>query len=136
LREAAGDNACARGAYVIAPAAGERRATLFATGSEVQIALEARTALEDRGVPTAVVSVPCWELFEQQDAAYRDDIIGRGTARVAVEAAVGLGWERFIGEEGAFVGMRSFGASAPMEELFPHFGITADRVVGEVLERL
>ncbi len=137
VRETEGvDNASAQGAYVLAEAGGTRRATLFATGSEVQLALAARRELEGRGVGTAVVSVPCWELFDEQDTAYRAEIIGRGTARVAVEAAVGLGWERFIGEDGAFIGMRSFGASAPPEDLFPHFGITPEAVVAAVLERV
>ena len=87
-------------------------------------------------MPTAVVSVPCWELFEQQDARYQADVIGRGTVRVAVEAAVGLGWERFIGEDGAFIGMRSFGASGPEDALFRHFGITPEAVVAAVRQRL
>ncbi|SNT31207.1 transketolase [Tropicimonas sediminicola] len=130
------ENRAARGAYVIAPASGARQATLFATGSEVQIALDARKTLEARGIPTAVVSVPCWELFAAQDKGYRDEIIGRATVRVAIEAAASLGWERFIGEDGAFIGMSSFGASAPEDELFAHFGITADRAVSAVLERL
>jgi transketolase len=126
--EGGAENACARGAYVLAEASGARRATLFATGSEVRIALAAREALEAEGTPTAVVSVPCWEAFAAQDDAYRSDVIGRGTARVAVEAAVSLGWERFIGEDGAFVGMRGFGASGPEDALFAHFGITAEAV--------
>jgi transketolase len=131
------ENLCARGAYVLAePAGGARRATLFATGSEVPLALQARRLLQEQGVPTAVVSVPCWELFEQQDAGYRADVIGRGTVRVAVEAAVGLGWERFIGEDGAFIGMRSFGASGPEDALFRHFGITPEAVVAAVRQRL
>jgi transketolase len=131
------ENLCARGAYVLAePAGGPRRATLFATGSEVSLALQARRLLQEQGVPTAVVSVPCWELFEQQDAGYRADVIGRGTVRVAVEAAVGLGWERFIGEDGAFIGMRSFGASGPEDALFRHFGITPEAVVAAVRQRL
>ncbi|PRY24182.1 transketolase [Aliiruegeria haliotis] len=134
--EAGAENACALGAYVLAAASGKRRATLFATGSEVQIALAARETLEAQGVPTAVVSVPCWERFEQQEPAYRAEVIGRGTARVAVEAAVGLGWERFIGEDGSFIGMSTFGASAPEDELFEHFGITPEAVVGSVLRAL
>jgi hypothetical protein len=88
------------------------------------------------GVPTAVVSLPCWELFEQQDEAYRREVVGRGTVRVAVEAAVQQGWERWIGEDGGFVGMRSFGASGPEQELFEHFGITPERVAAEVRSRL
>jgi transketolase len=131
------ENLCARGAYVIADAhGGSRRATLFASGSEVAIALAARKSLQAEGVPTAVVSVPCWELFERQDPAYQASILGRGTVRVAVEAAVKLGWERFVGEDGGFVGMSTFGASGPEAELFRHFGITPEAVVAEVARRL
>jgi transketolase len=131
------ENLCARGAYILADAeGGPRRATIFATGSEVAVALEARAALHAAGVPTAVVSVPCWELFWAQDPEYRVRIIGRGTARVAVEAATRLGWERFVGEDGGFIGMKSFGASGPPAELFAHFGITAANVVAEVRARL
>jgi len=83
-----------------------------------------------------VISVPCWELFDRQDAAYQASILGRGTVRVAVEAAVKLGWERFVGEDGGFVGMRTFGASGPEAELFRHFGITPEAVVAEVIRRL
>ncbi|HXP96613.1 MAG TPA: transketolase [Telmatospirillum sp.] len=131
------DNLSRRGAYVLEEADGStRRATLLATGSEVAIALRARTVLQGRGIPTAVVSMPCWEAFEDQDEAYRRHVLGVGTIRVAVEAAVRLGWDRYIGEDGGFVGMRSFGASGPSEALFQHFGITADAVVAEVLRRL
>ena len=83
-----------------------------------------------------MISVPCWERFERQDDAYRAMIIGRGTARVAVEAAVKLGWERFIGEDGGFVGMSTFGASGPEAELFRHFGITPEAVVAAALRQL
>jgi transketolase len=131
------ENLCARGAYIMADAGGgARRATIFATGSEVGVALEAREMLQAAGVPTAVISVPCWELFWAQDPAYRAKVIGRGTARVAVEAATRLGWERFVGEEGGIVGMTSFGASGPPADLFKHFGITAANVVAEVKARL
>jgi transketolase len=131
------ENRCAKGAYIMADAeGGTQRATLFATGSEVAVALEARETLQAAGVPTAVVSVPCWELFWDQSAEYRARVIGRGTARVAVEAATRLGWERFVGEDGGFVGMTSFGASGPPAELFRHFGITAATVVAEVKARL
>jgi transketolase len=137
LRSLVGDeNLSARGAYVLADAdGGARRVTLFATGSEVAIALAARAQLQREGLPTAVISVPCWEIFAEQDAAYRARIVSRGTVRVAIEAASGLGWERFVGEDGAFVGMHSFGASGPEAELFRHFGITADAVVAEVTKR-
>ncbi|MGY8667649.1 transketolase [Bradyrhizobium sp. UFLA05-109] len=125
-------NLCSRGAYVLAEADGARRATLLATGSEVQIALAARLVLQAQGVPTAVVSMPCWELFEEQDEAYRAGVLGKGV-RVAVEAAVRLGWDRWIGDRGGFVGMSSFGASGPGDALFVHFGITAEKVAGMAL---
>ena len=98
--------------------------------------LEARERLQADGVPTAVVSMPSWELFEQQDKSYREHILGRDTTRVAVEAAVRLGWDRYIGEDGAFIGMSSFGASGDYPELFRHFGITSEAVVAAVKERL
>ena len=133
---ASAENLSARGAYEIKAASGEARATLFGTGTELALALKAAETLEAEGVPTRVVSVPCFELFEQQDAAYQASVIGRGTVRVAVEAAIKQGWERFIGEDGAFVGMTGFGASAPAEVLYDKFGVTADAVVAAVKARL
>ena len=131
------DNLCARGGYVLAEAeGGARQVTLFGTGSEVQLAMAAREMLQGEGIATAVVSLPCWELFDEQDQAYRDQLLGSGTVRVAVEAAVSFGWERFTGSDGGFVGMKSFGASAPAPQLFEHFGITADAIVAEVKSRL
>ena len=131
------ENLCAKGAYVMADCeGGERQATIFATGSEVALALEARATLQAKGVATAVISVPCWELFWQQDKDYRDHIIGRGTARVSVEAATKLGWERFVGEDGGIVGMESFGASGAVAAVFEKFGITAANVVKEIEARL
>ncbi|OKL45874.1 transketolase [Pseudovibrio exalbescens] len=122
-------NLCSRGGYVLEEAkGGVRLATLFATGYEVSIAVKARTILESRGIPTAVVSMPSWELFEKQDDAYREHVLGRHTARVAVEAAVRLGWDRYIGESGRFIGMSSFGASGDFPDLFNHFGITPEAV--------
>lgn len=129
-------NLSAKGAYELKAASGEAKVTLFATGTEVPLALKAAETLEAEGTPTRVVSVPCFELFEQQDAAYQASIIGRGTVRVAVEAAIKQGWERFIGEDGAFVGMSSFGASAPAQVLYREFGITADAVVAAAKARL
>lgn len=139
VRPAAGarENLSARGAYVLAEAeAGPRRATLLATGSEVAIALAAREALEAEGVATAVVSMPCWELFERQDEAYRAHVLGPGTIRVGVEAAVRLGWDRYIGPDGGFVGMHGFGTSGSDEALYRHFGITPEAVAAEVRRRL
>ena len=137
VRTVAGtENLSAKGAYEIKAASGEAKATLFGTGTELALALKAAETLEAEGVPTRVVSVPCFELFEQQDAAYRASVIGRGTIRVAVEAAIKQGWEGFIGEDGAFIGMTGFGASAPAEVLYDKFGITADAVVAAVKARL
>ncbi|HEY2539839.1 MAG TPA: transketolase [Stellaceae bacterium] len=121
------DNRSARGAYVLAEAEGARQVTLLASGSEVSIAMAAREALSKEGIRAAVVSMPCWELFAAQSREYRDQVIG-AVPRVAVEAAVEFGWERWIGEHGAFVGMHGFGASAPGEALYPHFGITPEKV--------
>jgi len=133
---AASENLSAKGAYEIKAANGEAKVTLFGTGTELALALEAASVLEAEGTPTRVVSVPSFELFEQQDAAYQAAVIGRGTVRVAVEAAIKQGWERFIGEDGAFIGMSSFGASAPAEVLYEKFGITSDAVVAAVKARL
>ncbi|NQU62438.1 MAG: transketolase, partial [Rhodospirillales bacterium] len=131
------ENLSARGAYVLAEAeGGDRKATILATGSEVSLAMEARDTLQSEGTPTAVVSMPCWELFDEQDQAYREKVLGPGTVRVAVEAAIRQGWDHYIRSHGGFVGMSSFGASAPAGELFKHFGITAEKVVEEVKSRL
>ena len=105
----------------------------MALGREAERAAD---ALEAEGTPTRVVSVPCFELFFQQPKAYQDSVLGRGTIRVAIEAAIQQGWERFIGEDGAFVGMTGFGASAPAEILYNKFGITSDAVVAAVKARL
>jgi transketolase len=137
VRTVASDgNLSAKGAYEIRAAKGAARVTLFGTGTELALALAAADVLEAEGVPTRVVSVPCFELFFQQPKAYQDSVIGRGTVRVAVEAAVQQGWERFIGEDGAFVGMTGFGASAPAEVLYEKFGITSDAVVAAARARL
>lgn len=129
------ENLSAKGGYVLAEADGERQATILATGSEVEIAMTARDALQADGVPTAVVSLPAWNLFDAQEKSYRDGVLGTGV-RVAIEAAVSMGWEKYIGPDGGFVGMSSFGASAPAGDLYKHFGITADAVVAAVKDRL
>jgi transketolase len=133
---ATSENLSAKGAYELRAANGEAKVTLFATGTEVPLALAAADRLEANNTPTRVVSVPCFELFEQQDAAYQASVIGRGTVRIAVEAAIKQGWERFIGEDGAFVGMTGFGASAPAEVLYDKFGITTEAVVAAAKARL
>jgi transketolase len=117
-----------RGAYELAPADGVAKVAIFSAGTEVAIALAARSLLQGDGVPTRVISAPCWELFARQDADYQAEVIGAAPVRVAVEAGVRQGWDRFIGENGQFVGMTGFGASAPYERLFTEFGITAEAV--------
>jgi transketolase len=129
LRTASGtENLSAKGAYVLAEGEGGKRdVTLLATGSEVGVAMEARELLARDGVQAAVVSMPCWELFAGQPANYRAGVLG-SAPRIGIEAAVGLGWERWLGDGGTFIGMEGFGASAPATRLFAHFGITAARV--------
>jgi transketolase len=124
------ENLSARGAYELSPAAGAAKVTILATGSEVEIALDAQKLLQSDGIATRVVSVPCMDLFEAQDAAYRKAVLGPGTLRIAVEAGIGQCWDRYLGEDGKFIGMKSFGESAPYKELYEHFGITAEAVAG------
>ncbi len=121
-------NLTALGGYVLRDTKGERDVTILATGSEVSLASEAADALAKEGINAAVVSIPCWELFDAQDAAYRSEVLGNAP-RVAVEAAIGMGWEKYIGDNGTFIGMSSFGASAPFKELYKKFGITVEAVV-------
>jgi transketolase len=130
------ENLCARGGYVLAEAEKPARATLIATGSEVAIALEARAKLEAEGIGTRVVSMACCELFDAADAAYRRSVLGEKTVRVAIEAAAPFCWERYVGPEGAVIGISSFGASAPAGDLYKHFGIAADAAVAAVKGRL
>jgi transketolase len=131
LRDAANGNRTARGAYVLAEAQGTRAATLIATGSEVAIAMAAQASLAKEGIAVAVVSAPSFGLFAQQDAGYRDEVLGKAP-RIGIEAAGGFGWERWLGEGGIFIGMDGFGASAPAEALYEHFGITEAAVVAAV----
>ncbi len=125
VRDDVSENLTAKGAYVLREADGARDVTLIATGSEVSLALEAADKLAAEGIKAAVVSAPCLELFEQQDAAYRDTVLG-AAPRVVIEAAIQMGWDRYIGQNGAFIGMSGFGASAPAPALYEHFGITSD----------
>jgi transketolase len=126
--EAGGENRSARGAYVLAEAeGGARDVTILATGSEVGIAMDARALLAKDGIRAAVVSMPCWELFANEPVAYRDGVLG-SAPRVGVEAAVSFGWDRWLGDGGAFVGMQGFGASAPAAKVYEHFGITSGGV--------
>ncbi|MGH6873477.1 MAG: transketolase [Aestuariivirgaceae bacterium] len=129
-------NLCARGAYEVAAASKKSRAVIFATGSEVGIALEAKTLLEGMKVSTRVVSVPCTELFWNQPQAYRDKILGEEEVRIGIEAAVRQGWDAFIGTDGIFIGMSGFGASAPYEDLYREFNITPEAVAKAVKKQL
>ena len=122
------DNLSAKGAYVLIEPQGDRDVTVLATGSEVSLAVDAAKMLEEQGIKAAVVSMPCWELFEAQDAAYQASVLGTAP-RVGVEAAVAFGWDKWLGETGKFIGMRGFGASAPSADLYKHFGITPEAVV-------
>lgn len=120
------ENLSSQGAYELAAASGEAAVTIFATGSEVEIALAARELLEKHGHPTRVVSVPCFELFDKQSDDYRKKTIGNAPVKMAIEAGIRQGWDHLIGSDGIFVGMTGFGASGTIEQLYPHFGITAE----------
>jgi len=129
------ENLCARGAYVIA---GDNNAdaTIFATGSEVAIAVEALALLKERGISAKVVSVPSMELFAKQSDEYRKSVIGTPKAKVAVEAGIEMSWSKLLGDKGRFVGMHGFGASAPAEALYDYFGITPKAIVEAVAAQL
>jgi len=117
---------------VLKEASSARQASLFASGTEVALAIAAAETLEADGIPTAVISMPCWELFENQDEAYRASVLGETANRVGIEAAGGFGWASWLGPKGRFIGMDHFGASAPAERLYKEFGITAEAVVAAV----
>ncbi len=136
LRKDASENLSAHGGYILAPAGNERQVTLIASGSEVAIALEAQALLGAQDISAAVVSMPCWELFQAQTPHYRDEVLGPGTLHIAIEAGLRQGWDAWLQPDGGFVGMTGFGASAPAKDLFPHFGITAEAVVEAVKARL
>ena len=131
LRDAANGSKTARGAYVLAEANGPRAATIIATGTEVSLAMGAKKKLAEQGIEVAVVSAPCFELFAQQSPEYQKEVLG-AAPRIGVEAACGFGWERWLGPDGIFIGMNGFGASAPAEILYEHFGITEAAIVAAV----
>ncbi len=130
------DNPCAHGAYELVAAQGEAKVSLFASGSEVEIAVAAQKQLAERGITSRVVSVPSLELLLAQPADRRKAIIGNAPVKIAIEAAVRWGWDAVIGPDGEFVGMHGFGASAPAKDLYKHFGITAEAAVNAALKRL
>jgi len=136
-RERSDVNRCAAGGYEIVPAQhGKPAVSLFASGSEVSIAAQARQILGDRGVTARLVSVPCFELLRAAPAEARRAVIGDAPIRIGVEAAVRQGWDEIIGSDGIFIGMSGFGASAPYCELYRHFGITAQAIADAALRRL
>lgn len=129
LRHDTAENLCAKGGYVISDVrkGTKRQATIIATGSEVSIAVEAQALLREKGIETAVVSIPCTELFDAQDKKYRDSVLGN-TPRIIVEAASPFGWDKYLGAKGEIIGIDGFGASGPAGELYKHFGLTAAAV--------
>ncbi|MEH2523422.1 MULTISPECIES: transketolase [unclassified Bradyrhizobium] len=130
------DNPCAHGAYELVAAQGDAKVSLFASGSEVEVAVAAQKQLAERGIASRVVSVPSLELLLDQPADRQKAIIGNAPIRLAIEAGVRWGWDAVIGQDGEFIGMHGFGASAPAKDLFKHFGITAEAAVNAVLKRL
>lgn len=128
-------NLASKGGYILSDADGAQ-AVIVATGSEVEIAMEAQAMLAAKGTPVRVVSMPCMDLFEQQSATYQQETLGGSLPKIAVEAGVRFGWDRWIGHDGGFVGMDSFGASAPYKDLYKKFGITTDAVISEVEQRI
>lgn len=131
------DNLCALGGYILSPTTDNRQltTTLIATGSEVEIALAAQAKLAEKGIAANVVSMPCWELFDAQPESYKQQVLPKNSLKVAIEAALGFGWERYIGNDGIFIGMKGFGASAPAKDLYKHFGITVEAVVEAVVRK-
>jgi transketolase len=128
-------NLCAKGAYEVSPASGKALATIFASGSEVELAINAQKLLKEKGIAARVVSVPSLELFLAQGEDYRAKVIGDAPVKIAVEAAMRFGWDAVIGPDGLFVGMSSFGASAPYKDVYKNFGITAEAVADAVAKR-
>ncbi|MEM6602900.1 MAG: transketolase C-terminal domain-containing protein, partial [Pseudomonadota bacterium] len=129
------ENLSAKGAYILKEAESDHKVTLYASGSEVEIILDAAEILENDKIGARVVSVPSMEHFYKQDVNYQKDIL-KGDIRIACEAALKQGWEGFISDSDAFVGMEGFGASAPYKDLYKAFGITAEKIVGKVKSRL
>lgn len=132
----AAENLSARGAYILSKADRLAEVTLLATGSEITIAMNAQAMLREQGIAASVVSMPCWALFDEQSISYRNEVLGENSVRIAIEAASTFGWDRYTGDNGAIVGMKSFGASGPAEQLYEQFNITARSVVDIALARL
>ncbi len=136
VRLTPGDNQSAHGAYRLRAATANRAVVVIATGSEVEMALGVADALESQNIGADVVSMPCWELFDAQDASYRADVLPKDALIVSIEAGVTLGWERYTGIDGIRIGLDSFGASAPAEQLFTHFGFSVEAIVQKISSKL
>jgi transketolase len=134
LRAAETDQNALKGAYILADHGenSDQKASLYATGSEVSLAMEAHEALKAEGIASRVISVPSWEVFDKQDGSYKESILCQAGPKIACEAACSMGWEKFIGPHGTFIGMKGFGLSAPYKELYKHFGITSENIISNV----
>jgi transketolase len=130
--EKSSDNKVSKGGYILNDVSSKRDLTIIATGSEVEIAMEASGLLNTHGIKAAVVSLPCWELFDKQDQTYRKNVLGNAP-KIAIEAGCDMGWSKYIGEAGLFIGMKSFGASGPADQLYNHFGITSEAIVKQAI---
>ena len=136
LRKNCEENLSKLGAYIISDYIDELKVTIFATGSEVSIALEAQLELHLEGVGVRVISMPCLELFDQQSESYKSNLLDNSSLKIAIEAGIKQGWEKYIGRKGIFVGMNSFGASAKAEDLYKHFKITKEELVSRIKLKL
>ena len=136
VRDDASKNMCERGGYVLRPGKGKDDIVLIASGSEVHLAVEAHEELEKQGISARVVSMPCLDVFEEQEDSYFRSVLGKDLPKIVIEAGIRQGWDALIGRDGGFIGMDSFGASAPGAELFPHFGITTEAIVEMALEKV
>ncbi|WP_339048794.1 transketolase [Candidatus Mesenet endosymbiont of Phosphuga atrata] len=130
------ENLCEFGGYILSEYKDSLDVTIFATGSEVEIAIETKNKLQQKGIGVRVVSMPCWQLFDQQSNKYKLEILNNNNIKAAVEAGSSLGWHKYIGQDGIFVGMESFGCSAPYKKLYEHFNINADSLVKKILDKL
>ena len=136
LRDSAAENLSAKGAYRLVSATAPRRVVLLATGSEVHLATGVAAALESEGIGADVISMPCWELFEEQDLAYRNDVVPHDVATVSIEAGTTMGWHKYVGRDGLTIGIDRFGLSAPDKDLFPYFGLTVEAIVPQIKAKL
>ena len=136
VRFDASENLSALGAYRLRDAAAARRVVLLATGSEVEIALGVAEKLEEQGLGADVVSMPCWEAFDAQGPAYRESLLPRDALIVSIEAGVTLGWERYTGLDGLNIGIDSFGASAPADQLYDYFGFSVEAILNKIQTKL